>query len=715
VSSAGVALDEHQAESAEAAAVRRQLHELVAAAIARGLAPLKVPKPVRLSRWAEDHFYLTAEASYVEGRWHSWPFQRALLDLMGSDQVRMVDFRKSKRVGYTKCLLAKVAYTAEHKRRNQLLYQPTDDDRDDFVTDELEPVLRDVDVVKAVFPKFNRKSKDNTLRKKKFTTGVLHLRGGKAAKNYRRLTVDDVHYDELDAFDRDIESEGTATKLGDGRLEGATFPKSIRGTTPKTKGASNIEDAEAEASLRFRYHVACPHCDTFGPIEWGGKRLAHGMKWQRGRPETVQHICQHCGVGMTPAQYFAVWEHGRWIAHDGDHWLDDDPALTDIVLRRADGTVVPWALHPHVALHVWAAYSPQTTWQAIVEQFLSAAEKAKRGDDSELKTFINTVLGETYEERSEAADESELEKRAKAESYALRTVPRGCLLLTAGVDVQDNRFEAVVWGWGRGEEMWVVDHMVLDANPADERDWQRLDTYLQSRFQQEWHGGQMGIEAVAIDTGGHFTHQVYNYVRQREHRRIVGVRGSTQYGTNIKGAARKQDVNFRGQVIKAGVRVYDVGTDTAKDLIYGRLRVMQPGPGYMHFAPQLSSEFFNQLTAEGRVLQRTATGEVYRWVKRRQRNEALDCTVYAIFAAHLVDVHRFTERMWQRLQDAVQPPRDLFAPAEEAAEWAEASPVHTSAPPPPPAQEPQPSTPAAAPAPARSAADAARQRFARQW
>jgi len=639
--------------------------------VRRGLQPLRVPRPARLSVWAEQNFYLSGESSYVEGRWRCWPVQRSLMDCIGNDDIEIIDWMKSKRVGYTKILLAALAYNAEHKRRNQLLYQPTDDDRDEFVTTELEPMLRDVAAVRRVFPKFNRKSKDNTLRTKKFLTGLLHLRGGKAAKNYRRLTVDCVFYDELDAFDRDVEKEGTATKLGDGRLEGATFPKSVRGTTPKKKNHSNIEDCVAEADLRFRCHVPCKHCDEFIPIEWGGKKVRHGMKWKHGEPDTVHHVCRECGASMTQAEYFQVWERCRWVAEDGS-WIDDECRR-----RSRDGSVLPWPRH--IAFHIWAGYSPQATWPGIVREFLSANEKAQRGDTSELKTFINTVLGETYEERSEAADEHELMKRARTETYKLRTVPTGCLLLTAGVDVQDNRFEIGVWGWGRHEESWVVEQEVLSANPADERDWAKLDAYLQSRFRQQWHGGLMGIEAVAIDTGGHFTHQVYNFVRQREHRRVFGVRGSNRYGGPIKGTAHRQDVNWRGQVLRAGVKVWEVGTDTAKDLIHGRLRVMQPGPGYIHFSPDLPHEFFEQFTAEGRVLQKTSRGEEYRWVKRRQRNETLDTAVYAIFAAHAIDVHRYTDRMWQKIEDAVQPPPDLFAPQLIDVESTPAAAVHVSA------------------------------------
>ena len=244
-------------------------------------------------------------------------------------------------------------------------------------------------------------------------------------------------------------------------------------------------------------------------------------------------------------------------------------------------------------------------------------------------------------DRIEADREATLAKRA--EPYNLRTVPRGGLVLVAGVDVQERRFEVVVWAIGAGEEMWAVDYAVLNGNPADERDWAaKLDPYLGGVFTHA-SGRSMRIEAVAIDTGGHYTHQAYNYCRHREQRKVYAVRGDPLPSKKVKGRATVQDVNWRGQILKRGVRLWYVGTDTAKDLIYGRLQVLEPGPGYVHFSQSLPPEFYHQLTAESRVPVRTARGLQFRWVNtKNRRNEVLDCTVYAIFAAHAIGLDIYT-------------------------------------------------------------------------
>lgn len=610
------------------------------------------PKPRRsLSQWATEHFYLSQESSYVEGAWKAWPFQTAILDAMGSDEVAEVDIIKSARVGYSKMLLACIFYQAQHKVRNQGIWQPTDSDAVQWCKTELDTALRDMPIMATVFPQYLRRHRNNTLEQKQFLGSMLYIRGGKAAKNYRRITLDTVYLDELDGFDYDVDNEGSPVRLAAKRLEGATFPKLILGSTPKVKGLSWTEHHAQQADHLFRYQVPCPHCGERHALEFGTRTSAAGMKWVSHDTKTVQHACPHCAALYTQDQYFQVWDRGVWVSQHGA------TIAKDFRLVSPAGAQVPWP--KRIAFHLWTAYSPAASWADIVAEYLAAVERKRAGDEALLKTFINTTLGQTYEESADKADQGELARRA--ESYALRQVPEAGLMLTAGVDVQDNRFEVVVYAWGVGEESWVIDYVVLEANPADESDWAKLDAYLQSSFRHA-RGGTLKIEAVGVDSGGHFTHQVYHFCRARTGRRVYAIKGDQRQGQPVKGKGSWQDVNYRGQVIKRGVKLYHVGTDTAKDLIYGRLKLAAPGPGYMHFSDELPTVFYEQLTAEARVPQRVAGGEVHRWVKTGARNEVLDCTVYAVFAAHMRDLHRYTSSMWERLRDAVAPLNgDLFS------------------------------------------------------
>lgn len=635
--------------------------QLLNAAIATGLLTLSAPAPKTLSEWMAEHFFLSAESSYTQGDWDAYPFQLGIADLVSHPDVEELTVMKSARVGYTKILLGAIGYFAEHKRRNQALWQPTDEDRDEFVKVELEPMLRDVKIMQRVFPAFMRRHKDNTLQGKHFLGSMLHTRGGKAAKNYRRISVDVAMLDESDAFDIDVEKEGSSKKLAGKRLEGATFPKLIIGSTPKIKGFSQTETSHENADIRLKYHVPCPHCEHEQHLQFGGRDKGFGLKWESGKPETVGYLCCECGVLFTQPEYFQVWQRGRWKSVETGIWFDQ----AEGVFRDNDNVAVDTPRR--VALHLWTIYSPQATWQSLVTEFHEAQKKAKTGDKSDLKTFTNTTLGQPWEEESQRADAHVLERRA--ENFPLRVVPMGGLMLVAGVDVQGNRFEVTVWAMGNGLEAWTVDYMVIDANPADERDWDLLDAYLATTFQHR-AGTRLNIEAAAIDTGGHFTHQTYAYCgNQRIRRRFKGklfpIKGDPGYGKPIKGRASPQDINWRGKVIRNGIKLWTVNTIPAKDQIYNMLQIETPGPGCMHFSHELPGEFYHQLTAESRIIRRTSTGDRWVWYNPPgRRNEVLDCTVYALFCAHALDLHKYTQRMWQRLDEAIQPANgDLFSGA----------------------------------------------------
>lgn len=618
-------------------------------AVLAGLLPLRAVPPMRLSEWARRHFRLSAEASHTSGEWTPWPFQIGWMDAFSNDDIEEVDVRKAKRVGYTKTLLAFIAYNAAHRRRKQALWQPTDDDRDSFVKTEVEPMLRDVEAMRPVMVA----GKEDTIKLKTFLGSLAHFLGGKAARAYRRITIAVAMVDEADAFDRKVEKSVNPMEAARGRLEGAPFPKFIVGSTVRIDGLSHVQDREQVADARMRYHIVCPHCDQAHPLLWGGKDVRHGFKWDNADPETVRHHCPHCLEAITQADYLRIWDKGAaWVSECGrwsyDHhagiWLDEHGA--------------PCKPPRHVAfVSVWAGYSPQRSWVDIVREWLGAVTKAQAGDDGPLETFKNETLAEYWKVEMEQGDEHALAKRAEA--YPLRHVPQGGLVLVAGVDGQDNRWEIVVWAIGRGEEMWAIDYKVIYGNPADDREWEeKLDPYLQGTFEHA-SGQLLKIEAVAIDTMGHFTHQAYNFARTRERRRVFAVRGDPQPSKMVKGKATIQDVNWRGKVLKRGVRLWYVGTDTAKDLLFGRLMVTQPGPGYVHFSRDLPPEFYKQLTAEARMPTKTARGVEYKWVNpKRARNEALDCTVYALFCTHQLDLHTYTDRMWARLESALEP--DLF-------------------------------------------------------
>ncbi|HHE6540678.1 TPA: phage terminase large subunit family protein, partial [Escherichia coli] len=320
------------------------------------------PEPQTAVEWADANYYLPKESAYQEGRWETLPFQRAIMNAMGSDYIREVNVVKSARVGYSKMLLGVYAYFIEHKQRNTLIWLPTDGDAENFMKTHVEPTIRDIPSLLALAPWYGKKHRDNTLTMKRFSNGRgFWCLGGKAAKNYREKSVDVAGYDELAAFDEDIEQEGSPTFLGDKRIEGSVWPKSIRGSTPKVRGTCQIERAASESLHFMRFHVACPHCGEEQYLKFGDKETPFGLKWTPDDPSSVFYLCEHnaCVIrqqelDFTDARYICE-KTGIWT-RDGILWFSSSGEE----IEPPDS----------VTFHIWTAYSPFTTWVQIVKDWM---------------------------------------------------------------------------------------------------------------------------------------------------------------------------------------------------------------------------------------------------------------------------------------------------------------------------------------------------------
>ncbi len=633
-------------------AITTSQREAIAERLTRGLSSFAVPEPMSLEVWSEKHFYLSAESSYVEQQWQAWPYQRAIMACISNDDIAEIDWPKAARTGNTKIMLAAICYFAEHKRRNQAMWQPTDDDSTEFVKTELDPALRDIPIMRQVFPEYMARHKNNTLQQKTFLGSILHLRGGKSAKNYRRISIDVGYIDEADAFDRDIESEGDPYSLAAKRVEGATFGKMIVGSTPKTKGFSLIYDRTELADERFQYFIPCPACGNHHPITWGGKDEPHGFKWDLNKdgkpdPESVYHLCPHCGHRLTQGKFLSVWHRGHYINEDRSVILDNTGTFKTIAGE-------PSPTPRHIAfIGVWTAYSPNASWSKILRDFFAALDKAKAGDMSAMKAFVNTTLGIAWEEELEKTDASELQSRA--EPYAMHTAPMGCVLLLASVDTQDNRLECTVRGYGRGCETWTICHEVFYGSPGTDAVWHDLEGFLFDTEFQHASGSSLRIHATAIDTGGHFTQAVYAFVERHERRRVYAVKGYSGRERHIKNGVQKVDIDWRGRVRKRGLMLWQVGTNLAKDLLHSRIGLMRPGPGYMHHPKDLPDEWFKQIAGEARAERNSTTGRETRWTPLRKRIEAWDCAVYLVWLETHLDLTKKPESFWESLENMVQP------------------------------------------------------------
>ncbi|SQL84380.1 phage terminase large subunit family protein [Escherichia coli] len=602
-----------------------------AGAIATGLVSLNIPVPLTTVQWADQHYYLPKESSYTPGQWETLPFQVAIMNSMGNDRIRTVNLIKSARVGYTKMLLGVEAYFIEHKSRNSLLFQPTDSAAEDFMKSHVEPTIRDVPVLLELAPWFGRKHRDNTLTLKRFSSGVgFWCLGGAAAKNYREKSVDVVCYDELSSFEPDVEKEGSPTLLGDKRIEGSVWPKSIRGSTPKIKGFCQIEKAANESAHFMRFYVPCPHCGEAQYLKFGDDATTFGLKWEKGKPETVYYLCEHNGCVIRQSELDQT--DGRWICDNTGMWTRD--GLT--FYSAGDEEIPP---PRSISYHIWTAYSQFTTWVQIVYDWLDALK-----DPNGVKTFINTTLGEPYEEA--VAEKLSFELLLEKVCHYDAQVPLRVVYLTAGIDSQKNRYEIYVWGWAPGEEAFLIDKQIIMGRPEDEDTLKRVDAVIRKKYRHA-DGTEISISRVCWDTGG--IDQDIVYQRSRKHGTffVLPIKGASVYGKPVITMPKKRN--------QRGVFLCEVGSDTVKEMLYARFALpvvsaSEVAPYTFRFPdnPDIFSDVeAKQLVAE-ELVEKVVNGRVkLQWDARKRRNEALDCLVYA-YAALRISVQR-----WQLDLDAL--------------------------------------------------------------
>lgn len=627
-------------------------------AVEAGLRPLKADPPVPYSVWAAEHFDLDEESSHQRGLFVPWPFQIGWMDAFSNDDIEEVDVEKAKRVGYTKTVVGFAEYNAAHRRRKLAIWQPTDDDRDSFVKSEITPSF---DICRGLDPVRRLGRDDDTIKFKRFRGSVQHYLGAKAARSFRRITIAVAILDEVDAMDQVVEKTIDPVTGAKGRLEGAPFPKLILGTTPRHKLTSHVRRRVQAADAVMEFRIDCPHCDADHPLMWGGADVRYGFKWTNADPATVRHVCPHCEQPITQADYLAIWEAGRWVSRCGEYLYDHKAKVW------TDSRGAPRKPPRHVAfVNVWTAYSPQRAWPDIVREFLEARKAQKLGDSGPMQGFKNETLADVWEEEYDHTDASLLRERALRDiDIPLQVVPQGACKILLGIDTQQDRWEAVAWAIGEGEEMWPIDYRVIYGNPAQQQEWfEKLNPVIEATY-RHISGHTMPIDAVGIDTGGtNWTHQAYTYCRAMNARKVFATKGDQALGAPIKMKPSWVDVNAFGKTLKRGVKLWRICVDTAKDLLHGRLdQVKHPGPGYIHLNRHLPPEWFDQLTAEHRIKVRMAHGWADRWVcPSGHRNEVLDCTVIVLFLAQAMGYHTTPASTWQRWRDALAP--DLFsAPA----------------------------------------------------
>ena len=594
----------------------------------------KPPRRLTLSEWADTYAYLSVESSAEGGRWHTLPYQKGIMDAISDPLIEQVSLMKSARVGYSKILNHVIAYHIHQDPCPLMLVQPTIEDAQGYSKEEIAPMLRDTPCLAGLVSDAKAKDGANTILQKQFPGGTLSLVGANSPRGFRRVSRRVVLFDETDGYPPSAGTEGDQIKLGIRRTEYYWNRKIVAGSTPTIKDFSRIERLYAQGDQR-RYFVPCPHCNHMQYLRWAQ------MTWSDNDPLTAAYKCESCNELIPHSKK-------RWMVERGE-WRPTVPG---------NGK--------HISFHIWAAYSysPNATWSNLVEEFLES-----KSDAEQLKTFVNTVLGEVWEdEYASKVGASVLLERSAKETYEALIVPSGALALTIGCDCQDDRLSLSVWAWGREEEAWLVDRSKLYGDPSRPDVWKQLDEVLSRPFLSE-DGIDLRVSVCAVDSGGHHTATVYAYARDRAAQGVIAIKGMSTKGKPPIGKASKVDLNYKGQTLRKGAQVFPVGSDAIKSLLFGRLKHNDPGAGYIHFHAKTPLDYFEELTAEKQVM-RYKNGYPQRvWVKKSTSpNEALDELVYAYASLHRLYQLYDRRTIWDQLERTLRPsPDDTPTPPARSA------------------------------------------------
>ena len=588
------------------------------------------PDPVlTVSEWAAAHRRLSSKASSAPGRWRNerTPYLVEIMDALSHwSAASVVVFMKGAQIGGTEAGLNWVGYTVGQSPCPMMFVQPTVEVARRVSKTRIAPLIEETPQLRDLVRPSRSRDSGNTQTEKEFPGGVLVMAGANSAVALRNMPAGRAFLDEVDAYPGDVDGEGDPVKLVERRL--ATFPRSklFLVSTPTIAGRSRIESSFEDSDQRS-YHVPCPHCDHFQPLEW------ENLRWDSELPrdeqaQSVLYHCAACGVGIEESAKPVMLARGKWV-----------PKFPD---RRVRG------------YHLNSLYSPLGwySWQQAVRDWLEATSDENSKD--KLRTFFNTVLGLTWRERGDAPKWERLYRQR--DGYKIGTVPSGAYVLTAGVDVQQDRLEVEVVGWGPRMESWSVAYEVLLGDPAKEETWGQLDELL-GKVWPHADGGELQIRAMGVDAG-HASEDVYRYAARHGPRRVMALRGQDRLA-QVLGPMRVVELKRgrRAKVSRRGGRYFPVGVSHCKVELYGWLRQdppLKPGDrapfGFCHF-PEYDEEFFRQLTAEELIVRRVRGYAKPEWTKTRDRNEALDCRVYARAAAYHVKVDRLTEPQWHQLAE----------------------------------------------------------------
>jgi phage terminase large subunit GpA-like protein len=579
------------------------------------------PTPrISVAEWSDQHRMLSSTAASEPGKWRTsrTPYLREIFEFLSANHpAKRLAVMKGAQLGFTEAGMNWLGYIIDIAPAPTLIVQPTVDISKRNSKMRVEPMIEATARLREKIKPSTSRAGGNTILQKDFAGGTVIFGGANSAAGLRSMPIKNLMLDELDAYPQDLEGEGSPAELARARQRTFARSKELDISTPTVEGVSAIEKLFLASDQRY-FFVPCPHCGDYQKLTWDR------LKWEENQPETVAYQCISCDE------------------------LIEERYKTDMLAAGEWRATAPENANPEkFGYHINSLYSPYGwySWQQAVEDW-----EAAQNDTPALKTFVNTVLGETWKEKGDSPPWENLYNRR--EDYPINKPSKDVAFITAGADVQKDRIEVEIVGWCEHKISYSLDFRVLHGDTEKTDVWDLLASVVDEQFERE-DGAMLPVKLMAVDSGFN-TQYVYDFCRRFDSTRVIPTKGQGKQAVVIS-APKTVDVTINGNKV-GNVKLFNIGVSILKSELYGWLKLENiesdsPPVGYCFF-PQYAPEYFKGLTAEQLQLKRNKDGHIdYAWIKKYERNEPLDCRVYARAAAELCGLTRLDSANWNRIRN----------------------------------------------------------------
>ena len=630
----------------------RQLAQIRARRLNTSIAPIvaamQPPDELTVSQWADRRRRLSTEASAEPGQWHTsrTPYLQEVMDSFTDPKVRHIVFVAASQIGKTEAELNIIGYIIDEDPGSILFIHPTTIDAKEFSKLRIAPMFRDTPTLAEKVASPKSRDSSNTILQKTYPGGILTLCGSTEAHALASKPIRYVLGDERDRWAASAGTEGDPWGLAMARQTTFYNAKAVEVSTPTVKNASAIEDSFSTGTME-RWKTKCPHCGQFHEISFDDIRFEYDEKIVAGcktyQVASVYYVCPECAC--ISSEYDMKHAPAKWEADNPDAY--------------ANGTRSFW---------LNAFVSPWASWESIILKYLQAI-----GDSRKLQVVFNTCFGLLWEDRGGIQDEDTL--MARREDYGRRPdgsdieLPDGVLVLTCGVDTQDDRLEYEVIGHGQFGETWGIRHGRIDGKPDVDATWEALDDVIDHVYRFA-DGIGLTVSCTFVDEGGHYTQNVRQQCYRRIAKKVFCIKGMAGPDKPYTAPPKKMKITVNNTYIGECWQ-YQLGVDAGKQMIMDSLAVQTPGAKYCHFPRRddYGSSYFGQLLSE-HLVYKADRKQPWVWEKipGHERNEGLDARNYGIAAFKVLptNLDEIARRLVEARTAPGKKPQSIAAPVQTA-------------------------------------------------